>query len=161
MNKPPRWLAIGVGNSLRGDDGVGPRLAEQIAGWKLSGVQSVALPQLVPELAAIAANAERILVIDAVTDELLVTPRWVFMNRHGTESVRRGIDSHYGDLDAMLGLRELVGGRTAKVWRIDLPARRFDFGETMSRVARRGMDLAAKQVRKALERRRIQRACMN
>ena len=36
-------LIIGYGNTLRSDDGVGPRLAQTVADWRLPGVRSLAL----------------------------------------------------------------------------------------------------------------------
>ena len=50
-------LVIGIGNPLRGDDGVGPLLAEQAGGRSVH--------QLTPELAAELAELEAVLFIDA------------------------------------------------------------------------------------------------
>lgn len=58
-------LVIGIGNRLRSDDGVGPRLAEEVEAWGLSGVESMAVQQLSPELAPRLAACERVLFIDA------------------------------------------------------------------------------------------------
>jgi len=33
------YLIIGYGNTLRGDDGAGPRVAEAVAGWGLPNVR--------------------------------------------------------------------------------------------------------------------------
>src|SRR5206468_1933228 len=61
-------LLIGYGNTLRGDDGVGPRVAEAVARWNRPGVQAVAVQQLLPELAASMATVRRVILVDARVD---------------------------------------------------------------------------------------------
>ena len=43
------FLVIGYGNTLRGDDGVGPRVAEAIEKLNLPGVRTLVCQQLSPE----------------------------------------------------------------------------------------------------------------
>jgi hydrogenase maturation protease len=57
-------LVIGIGNRLRGDDGVGGLLAEQ-AGAMAGAVSTRTVHQLTPELAADLAALQRVLFIDA------------------------------------------------------------------------------------------------
>src|SRR5262245_30725916 len=56
-----RWsvVVVGYGNELRGDDAVGPRVAQAVAAWDLPGVCGLAIHQLTPELAEILAAAAR------------------------------------------------------------------------------------------------------
>lgn len=65
--KPASALVIGIGNRLRGDDGVGALLAEQAALWAaVDDPLSVrCVQQLTPELAADLACCEVVLFIDA------------------------------------------------------------------------------------------------
>jgi hydrogenase maturation protease len=58
-------LVIGFGNTLRSDDGVGPRVASVVAGWGLPGVVAIAVHQLGPELAEPLAEAGRAFFVDA------------------------------------------------------------------------------------------------
>ena len=51
MSDQPVALVIGYGNTLRGDDGVGPLAADTIRGWGLEGVAAISITQLTPELA--------------------------------------------------------------------------------------------------------------
>jgi len=76
-------LVIGIGNPLRGDDGVGALLAEQAALFTAAdpdgpvAVRSV--QQLTPELAEELARLEAVLFIDAwlaPTDAARVSKRW-------------------------------------------------------------------------------------
>lgn len=72
-----KYLLVGYGNPLRGDDGVGPVVAERflaeaealmgpVAGEE---VKVVAVPQLVPELAELFSEAERVVLVDASRGE--------------------------------------------------------------------------------------------
>src|SRR5579863_2441204 len=61
-----RTLIIGIGNPLRGDDGLGWRAVEslrQIA--SLQEVETVTCHQLTPEMAESVSRAERVVFIDA------------------------------------------------------------------------------------------------
>lgn len=51
--------------ALRGDDGVGPLVAETVAGWGLPGVRALAVQQLVPELAEMVAAASLVVFVEA------------------------------------------------------------------------------------------------
>src|SRR6516162_5819563 len=61
-------LVIGFGNTLRGDDGVGPHVAGIVASWELPGLRSMVATQLTPELAEPVAAAERVVFVDARLD---------------------------------------------------------------------------------------------
>jgi len=63
-------LLIGYGNPLRGDDGVGYVLAQQL-GQRLQNrpVQILTPHQLTPELVAVIANADLVIFIDAAEGE--------------------------------------------------------------------------------------------
>ena len=61
---PEGDLVIGIGNTLRGDDGVGWWLAQRAERWR-PAVQVRVVQQLTPELAAELAPVNRVLFIDA------------------------------------------------------------------------------------------------
>jgi hydrogenase maturation protease len=58
-------LVIGFGNTLRGDDGVGPRIARAVARWGCPDVEAIAAHQLTPELAARVTEADSVIFVDA------------------------------------------------------------------------------------------------
>ena len=67
-----KYLLIGYGNTLRSDDGIGPAVAEwfqaeaeAFMGGEADALRIVAVPQLVPELAELIAEAERVVLVDA------------------------------------------------------------------------------------------------
>ena len=62
-------LVVGIGNPLRGDDGVGATVARLLEGdLRLAGGRVVVQHQLTPELAADVAGASVVVVIDASVD---------------------------------------------------------------------------------------------
>jgi hydrogenase maturation protease len=61
MSRP---LLIAVGNPLRGDDGIGPRIAECVR-TQAADVDIVVTQQLLPELCEAMARAERVVIVDA------------------------------------------------------------------------------------------------
>ena len=60
-----RLLVIGYGNELRGDDGVGPRVARAVSDWRLPGVTALAVHQLAPELAEPLSLSDAAVFVDA------------------------------------------------------------------------------------------------
>jgi hydrogenase maturation protease len=58
-------LLIGLGNPLRGDDGVGPWLVQKLEAGAASWLRIKVVDQLLPELAADLAQVERLLLVDA------------------------------------------------------------------------------------------------
>ncbi len=61
----PSSLLIGLGNPLRGDDGVGPWLVQKLEAGAASWLRIKVVDQLLPELAAELAEVERLLLVDA------------------------------------------------------------------------------------------------
>src|SRR5205823_6351255 len=69
--RPYSFVVIGYGNDLRGDDGVGQRVALSVACWRQPGVMALALHQLTPELTTWLVRATFAIFVDAsrVEDE--------------------------------------------------------------------------------------------
>lgn len=71
-----KYLLVGYGNPMRSDDGVGPVVAERflaeaeaLMGPAAGEAKAVAVPQLVPELAELFSEAERVVLVDASRGE--------------------------------------------------------------------------------------------
>lgn len=62
-----RTVVFGIGNSLRGDDGIGPRVIAGLNGRVGKEVSLIACQQLLPEHAAELACADRVIFLDAST----------------------------------------------------------------------------------------------
>lgn len=67
---PRTTLVIGYGNTVRGDDGVGPALVHWVEQQHWAGVTAQTAQQLFPEMAQDVANFERVLFIDASAEPL-------------------------------------------------------------------------------------------
>jgi hydrogenase maturation protease len=65
LDKGSPVVVIGYGNEVRGDDGVGPRVARVVAGWQLPHVKALAVHQLLPELVESFAEASAVVFVDA------------------------------------------------------------------------------------------------
>ena len=127
-----KTLVIGYGNGLRGDDAVGPRAAEQVEGWDLPGVTSLAVHQLTPELAAAIAEAEAVWFIDACIE--------------GPGRVEPVVPSepdsrlnHLWSPGVLLYLAKSLYGAEPPAYHLLIPAVAFGYGEGLSAIARDGL----------------------
>jgi hydrogenase maturation protease len=135
-------LLIGYGNPLRGDDSVGQRVAEAVAGWKMANVHALAVHQLVPELAEQVASARTVVFVDASAGE-----------DDGALTVRRIGPAgrpltlgHMADPRALLALVQVLHGRHPSAWWVTVPGVKFDLGEEISPTAAAGMEIALSHI---------------
>ena len=145
MNWPcmpqPGFLVIGYGNTLRRDDGVGPRVAESIARLGLPGVQALACALLTPELAEPVARAGAVVFVDASVE----APRRVQLRRLEPADSSR-ILAHAADPRTLLALARDVFGRVPQAWWLTIPIEDLGIGEELSLLARRGLELAVQEI---------------
>lgn len=119
-----RWLAIGIGNTLRRDDGIGPWLAERIEEWRLPGIRTKTVHQLTPEIAAEIAEANAVLFLDASAVGESELRRVV-----GHEETALG---HAMSPSAFLAMLHRIGVSQPPAWLASVRATDFDFGEGLS-----------------------------
>jgi hydrogenase maturation protease len=134
-------LVIGYGNELRGDDGVGPRVARAVAGWQRPGVRALAVHQLTPELADELATVGRVVFVDAAADADGVVC-WRHVHPAGAPA-RLG---HAGDPGWLLGLADALTGRSPRAWLATIPARELGYCETLSPAAMRGATAVLRRI---------------
>ncbi len=135
-------LVIGYGNTLRQDDGVGPKTAEAIAALNLSGVTVQTCDLLTPEMAERISQAKTVFFIDAsveAPDEVQV--------RKLEPNPTCQVMAHAADPRTMLALARDVYGHCPEGWWVTIPARRMGIGDDLSTVATRGMSVAIQTVR--------------
>jgi hydrogenase maturation protease len=128
--KPP--LIVGYGNTLRGDDAVGPQLATMLGG--------IAVQQLVPELAELIAAEDRVIFIDARTD---LAPGDVQVMPVESDSA----STHWCSPGRLLHLAQEVYGKSPEATLIGIGAESFEFGAPLSAAAQQGMEKALAQIR--------------
>jgi hydrogenase maturation protease len=141
-NQPAGFLVIGYGNTLRGDDGVGPRVAEAIEKLNLPGVRTLICQQLSPEYADPVSRAHTVIFVDAAVD----APKEVQLRKlEPGESSQ--LMAHAADPRTMLALARDVFGHAPQAWWLTIPAVKLDFSESLTPEAQRGFAEAVEKIR--------------
>lgn len=131
-------LVLACGNTLRSDDGVGPRLAEWAAERFRddSHVRILARQQWTPDLAKDIAAAESVLFVDSSADStpgrVRLTPVSLHVNNCGADGTGHPA-THHIDPTELLGLtHELYGSMSAHAMLLTVGAGSTELGETFS-----------------------------
>jgi hydrogenase maturation protease len=149
MSAPAEVLVIGIGNPLRGDDGVGTRVAERVAEWEIPGVTVEIVHQILPELAEAVAESEVAIFVDACVDTRSV---------HMREIRPGGLpwSAHRLTPSELMALIEAVYGRVPDAWELAIPVASLETGEALSETAEKGVEEAAGWLSRCLHSRRLQ-----
>jgi hydrogenase maturation protease len=124
-------LVIGYGNTLRRDDGIGPRVAASIDAATYPGVRVVTCFQLVPELATEIADSRLVIFVDALTNP----QRAGVQLRRITAEEMTECSTHSSDPRSLLALTQAVYERVPESWWVMVPGEDFGFGERLSPLA--------------------------
>jgi hydrogenase maturation protease len=138
-------LVLGYGNTLRSDDGVGPRVADDVAALNLAGVEAIAYPLLTPELAEPVANAGFVVFVDAALDA---------QNDVELRPVKPAASSqlmaHAADPPTLLALARDLFGHVPEACCLAIPVENIGIGEQLSPFALRGAAIAVEKVKALL-----------
>jgi hydrogenase maturation protease len=137
---PADVLVIGYGNTLRGDDGLGPAVAADVARLGWPGVRVKVVHQLTPELAADLADARRVVFVDAAIGGEPVTAVRIETRPAGD------VMSHAADPRGLLTLCGAVYGTTPDAWLVTVAGADFDFRDGLSPTARENARAAQSSV---------------
>ena len=172
-------LVIGYGNELRGDDAAGPRVAAAVEQWQLPGVRVLILHQLTPELADPIASSGLVIFVDAALEaeggvkvermggnpkSEIRNPKEIRSPKSETEEREPGVRkskggqagggsfamAHATSPEGLLDLASELFGRCPPGWVVSIPARDFEFGETLSPLAAQGVAEALRRIRELL-----------
>jgi hydrogenase maturation protease len=143
MNHVPT-LVIGYGNRLRGDDGVGPAIADIVASWKIPGVRALAVSQLAPELVAELKDAKRVLFVDASANP--ITEPFTTYIVEPKES--RGGLGHHSDPAHLLALTWDLEARYPDTWLLAINVRSLDLSDSITEIAYGNMQAALAWIRR-------------
>lgn len=148
-----RVLVIGYGNPGRLDDGLGPAVADAVAAWRLPGVHVDADYQLCVEDAAVIAEHDVVLFVDA---SVTGPEPYAFERLTPAADLAPGFSSHSLEPAALMALaRELFGAR-AEGWVLAVRGYAFDeFGERLSPRALANMHAALAFLGPVLAERRL------
>ena len=138
----PEWLIIGIGNPLRGDDGVGWHVSQQLAVRLLDpDIEILQCHQLTPELAEKISHAQLVLFIDATCEG---SPgEWTCDKIHaGSE---HAVFSHSPSPEGLLQLSRSLYATAPPAWLFTVCGNSFEYGECLSPVvSHRLPDLVSK-----------------
>ena len=134
-------LIIGYGNTLRSDDGVGPRVAEAVMGLRLPAVEALSCPQLTPELSEPISRARLVIFVDAAVD----SPRDVQFRKIAPADSSQ-IMAHAADPRTMLALSRDVFGHAPEAWLLTIPVTNIGIGEDLSPFAQSGFSIGLRKV---------------
>lgn len=132
-------IAIGYGNELRSDDGIGPRVAKAL---QLANVKSIAVHQLTPELAETLAHADLAIFIDAC------------LSSHSSQVQVQSLSptsftmiaGHTAEPRSLLALTQALYGRCPLAWWITVPGVNFEVGDRLSPIAEAGVAIALQKI---------------
>lgn len=145
------FLAIGYGNTLRSDDGAGQIVAQKIAEWKLPQVQSIAVHQLTPELAANIAQTDVVIFIDAVATDsenpVSSQIQRIYAEDDNNDNISFG---HSCNPRSLLSCTQILYSKVTKAYWVLISAVNFDFGEELSSLTQRGIDIALNQIKQLI-----------
>jgi hydrogenase maturation protease len=138
------WI-IAYGNTQRGDDGIGPYVA-QILEQHLGALPSVGvacLPQLDLALLEEIQGADQLIFVDACVEELKDGVRW---SQAAPELNGWALGAHHLTPDIFLGLLSLLYDRKPVSWVVSVQGLQFELGETLDPQTRGFAQRAAAQI---------------
>ncbi|MEL7068714.1 MAG: hydrogenase maturation protease [Cyanobacteria bacterium J06581_3] len=143
-----RFLVIGYGNELQGDDAVGPRVAEIVASWQLTAIKSLSVRQLTSELVNDIADADYVIFVDACSDKscartLQLDPVVIGDRSSKTLAAK---DTHQCNPLLLLRLTRQLYNRVPQAWCLQVPIESFEFKEELSSTTKRGCDRAVRTI---------------
>jgi hydrogenase maturation protease len=134
-------VIIGYGNPLRGDDGVGWRVADQLAKCIQESVEVLTVHQLTPELAEAVSQADSVIFVDACYCGQ--AGNWTCETIHPDPN-GAGAFTHYVTPTSLLSYVRAVFNVNPKALLISIAGSSFDCGEELSSiVASRVPDIVA------------------
>jgi hydrogenase maturation protease len=149
-SKSARCLILACGNTLRSDDGVGPRLAE----WaeerfqENDNVRVVARQQWTPDLAGEIAAAESVLFVDSSIESLTGHVGLIPVEPHANIN---GSTTHHMNANELMKLaQELFGSRSAHSMLLTVGAGSTELGESFTDLVEAALPRARGVLEKAV-----------
>jgi len=139
-------LVLGYGNPGRGDDGLGPALAESVESLDLAGVTVDAAYQLNIEDAAAVADHDLVVFVDAE-----VKGNEPFSIRRVTPAADITFTSHLVSAESILAISQDSFGKVPECWLIGIRGYEFDLYEVISEKAERNLAAALSFITRKIE----------
>jgi hydrogenase maturation protease len=139
----PFTLVLACGNTLRGDDGIGPRVASRIDSWQVPRVCVHSMHQLTPECIELLSQSERVLFVDAGID-LHATP---FECLKIAPKKTQRCFGHFETAANLLALALELYGHAPDAWMVTIAGTAFDHGEGLTKAAEENVQAALAWIR--------------
>jgi hydrogenase maturation protease len=138
-------LIVGYGNSLRGDDDLGPYIVRQMARRDWPGLCTKVVLQLAPELAEELAHADFVIFVDA-----RMAPRGQVSVEAVSEAAPCEGLTHVAAVETLLRLARSAFGRSPRAWVVGVPGSDFSFREKISSTGQANACLAMQRIEELL-----------
>jgi hydrogenase maturation protease len=138
-------LVIGYGNTLRGDDAVGIRVAELIA-KRHPEILCICMHQLMPEMAEQIAECDIVFFIDADVN----------VTKPTAQSIEPSVEAdqprtHFISPQSLLSLSQQLYRRIpSKAYVVGIPASKFEFSEELSETTESSIEDCIKVIEKLM-----------
>jgi hydrogenase maturation protease len=138
-------LVIGIGNPLRGDDGLGWHAAERVQKeFSASEVRVIRCHQLTPELATNVAEADRVIFIDVADAD---PPGGVFVHEVVSASRAPAALTHNLNPSGLLEYTRTLYGATPNAFLIGINGESFEYSEQLSAPLMAALPLLMRQLK--------------
>ena len=145
-----RFLIIGHGNKLRGDDAVGPMVADTVASWRLPSTEAMSVHQLTEDLASHIAATDYVIFVSACSGSSCARTVQLDPIVEGTKIFETLTvkDIHRSNALSLLDLAQQIYGHRPQAWFLQVPIASFDCEGELSSITQRGCDQAVRTVEK-------------
>jgi hydrogenase maturation protease len=141
-----KLLLIGYGNTLRGDDGVGPFVVGEMMGRHQATVRACVVQQLTPELCLLLAEHDVVVFVDACAAVGADGCRLVPVESRGEADW----GTHISSPASLLALADELYGARPRAWCLAIPGEDFRVGAGLSASARIRAEEAVKIIEEYL-----------
>jgi hydrogenase maturation protease len=130
MNNANKIAVIGVGNTLRSDDGIGAYICSQIDAMHLQQVTTIVVQQLQVEIIEELLCYDAVIIADASVDK-----NEVELNFLMHDETQAASSSHHTNANMLYALAEKMYNKKMLIYLCSVPAENFEMGETLSQQA--------------------------
>ncbi len=147
-----RILIIGYGNPLRGDDGIGWRVVEEIVSrqWSTANAQlkATAVQQLLPELSETISAADVVIFVDAA---VAGEPGRIVVRTVTPALSDPGAFTHHFDAAGLLGYARTFYGRFPRAYLVTITAASLGYEETLSPIVKAALPELLRQIQSLIQ----------
>ena len=134
-------LILGIGNTLRGDDGIGAYVCNQVETMKMVNVATHKVQQLQVELLDMMIDFDRVLIVDAGINVRKVIIEVV------TDVTQPHASSHHSDPAVFKALAKQLYQKDLNIYSCAIPVQSFEMGEGLTKFAEKNANEAVQLIK--------------